>query len=206
MSALLGYLKQQFFLLKRKIDRFTLRNKDFTLFSNDCWGGELYQYFGLEYNTPFIGLYVMAPCYIKFLKNPDYYLNLELTFTQISKYPAVEEARSNFKNSFPVGVLDDIEIQFMHYNIEKEALLKWNRRKKRINWDNIYVKFDGGKDAATNELIEEFDQLPYRKLCLVPEPYTTISSAVYVPNWESDGAKMFPKTMKVFKIKKWLNN
>lgn len=205
MNALLGYLKQQFFLLKRKIDRITLRNKDFTLFSNDCWGGELYHYFGLEYNTPFIGLYVMAPCYIKFLKNPDYYLNLELTFTKISKYPEVEEARSNFKNSFPVGVLEDVEIQFMHYNSEAEAVLKWNRRKQRINWDNIHVKFDGGKDGASNELIEEFDQLPYRKICLVSEPYTAISSAVYVPNWETDGAKMFPKTMRVFNIKKWLN-
>jgi uncharacterized protein (DUF1919 family) len=206
MKKLFFQLRYNYFLFKRKIDRRTLKNKDFTLFANDCWGGELYKYFDLEYNTPFIGLYVMAPCYLKFLKNPDYYLNLELSFTKESKYDEVELTRSNHPIKFPVGILGDIEIQFMHYKTEEEAALKWNRRKMRINRDNLFVKFDGSKDAATDSLIKDFDNLPYRKICIVNKSFPKIPSALKIPNWESDGAKMFLKTMKVFNIKNWLNN
>lgn len=205
MKSIISKLKHQYFLAKRKSDRILLKNKDFTLFSNDCWGGELYQYFGLEYNTPFIGLYVMAPCYIQFLKNPYYYLSLDLSFVQVSKYQEVELTRSKKVNRFPVGILDDIEIQFMHYSSEEEALEKWNRRKQRINKKNLFVKFDGSKDAATYHLVKEFDSLPYRKICILSKPIPEVSSAVYVSDWESDGAKMFYKTLQVFSIRKWLN-
>ena len=41
----------------------------------------------------------------------------------------------------PIGVLDDIEVVFLHYKSEQEALEKWNRRSKRINWNNIVFKF-----------------------------------------------------------------
>ena len=206
MRILLARLKHQFFLLKRNIDRKTLRNKDFTLISNDCWGGELYQYFDLAYSTPFVGLYVMAPCYLKLLKNPKYYLGLSLSFAKVSKYEEVELTREKGAHKFPVGVLDDIEIQFMHYKSEEEAKAKWERRVNRINWDNIFVKIDGSKDYATFNLMQDFDSLTYPKICIVKDPQPSILSAIFVKDWESDGAKMFYKTNKDFSIRKWLNH
>lgn len=205
MNGLLSYLRQRVFILKRKWDRKTLRKPGFTVIANDCWGGELYHYFNLPYNTPFVGLYLMAPCFIRFLKNPDYYLSLELSFRQTSTYAEVEQTRAKHPIKFPVGVLDDIEIQFMHYKTEEEARQKWNRRKQRMNKNRIFVKFDGSKDGANDALIDEFDRLPYAKICLVNKPYPLASSAVFVPDWEQDGAKMFAKTMRVFNVKKWLN-
>ena len=66
-----------------------------------------------------------------------------------------------------MGVLGDtgIEIVFMHYHLEEEALEKWNRRMKRINWSNMIVKFSD-TDCCTDELILEFDKMPFEhKVC-----------------------------------------
>lgn len=52
-----------------------IEDRNFTIISNNCWGGELYKELNLAYNTPFIGLFIYAPCYIKMLKNLRFYLN-----------------------------------------------------------------------------------------------------------------------------------
>lgn len=41
-----------------------------------------------------------------------------------------------------IGKLDDIEVVFLHYKSEEEAYQKWNRRKKRINYNNLIFKFN----------------------------------------------------------------
>ena len=62
-----------------------------TIFSNDCWGGECYKFLNRKYASPFVGTYLMAPCYLKFLQNPTHYLNQELIFLNTSKYDDVEK-------------------------------------------------------------------------------------------------------------------
>lgn len=57
-----------------------LTNKDFTIISNNCWGAFVYQKFNLQYNTPFVGLFLFAPDYIKLLKNFENMINNKLTF------------------------------------------------------------------------------------------------------------------------------
>lgn len=52
-----------------KVRRSKIKNKDFTIISNNCWGGYVYRYYGLEYNSPTIGGYFFSEDYIKFLKN-----------------------------------------------------------------------------------------------------------------------------------------
>jgi uncharacterized protein (DUF1919 family) len=199
-----------------KIQRFIFRlflklnNNHFsnlTVFSNDCWGGELYKFLDIEYSSPFIGTYLMAPDYIRFLKNPLFYLEKEIEFVKYSKYIEVENARNEFRYRFPVGKINDIEIQFMHFETKEEAKLKWDKRKQRINWQNIIVKFDGSKDLASEKLINEFDQLSFqKKLVLTNVSKVNITSNVYVPDWELDGAKMFLKSIRVFNIFQFLKS
>jgi uncharacterized protein (DUF1919 family) len=55
-----------------------LKDKNFVIISDNCWGGEVYQWFKRPYNSPFIGLFLNGPCYIKLLSNFDYYMNQEL--------------------------------------------------------------------------------------------------------------------------------
>lgn len=43
------------------INKIGLKNKCFTIISNNCWGGFVYQKFNLQYRTPFVGLFIFAP-------------------------------------------------------------------------------------------------------------------------------------------------
>lgn len=136
-------------------------NRKFCIFSNDCWGAELYKLLDRPFNTPFIGLMLMSPCYLKFLENPRYYLSLPIVFKKESKYLSMKNINSG--TSFPLGVLGEsgIEIHFLHYKSEKMAKDKWERRVKRIDWDHLFVKYDCGKDYANKQSVEKFLKLPF---------------------------------------------
>lgn len=125
-----------------------------TIISNNCWCGGIYEDLGLEYMSPTVGLYLNAPCYIKFISNLRYYIDLDLKFTHISRY--------NGRCEYPIGLLDDIEIHFLHYKSEKDAYDKWNRRKQRINYDNLFIKFCDN-DYCTDEHVIAFSKLNYKK-------------------------------------------
>lgn len=130
----------------------------FVIISNNCWGGDIYQALDKPYNSPFIGMFINAPCYIKLLKHPEkYLLRTELTFIPRSKYPELMA-----KPGYPIGQLDDVEVHFLHFLSETEAREKWIRRIDRMNWDKTrwFVKFDD-RDNCTDELIHEFHQLNY---------------------------------------------
>lgn len=60
----------------------------FTIISNNCWGGHVYRYFDLPYDSPTIGLYFFSSDYLKFVSNLHFYLNQELQFISYteSKY------------------------------------------------------------------------------------------------------------------------
>lgn len=130
--------------------------KEFYIISNNCWGGDLYQILNVKFNTPFIGLFINAPCYLKLLKNPEkYLLNTGIEFIRTSKYEISAV-------SYPIGKIDDIEIHFLHYKSEAEAKEKWNRRIQRMDWDKNkwFVKIDD-RDHCSDDLIHEFHTLNY---------------------------------------------
>ena len=62
------------------VRRVGLKGKNFTIVSNNCFAGFIYQKFGIEYNTPFIGLFILAPDYIELLKNFNDLINKKLVF------------------------------------------------------------------------------------------------------------------------------
>lgn len=66
----------------------TIKNKNVTIISNNCWGGFMYQSCKLEYQSPFVGLFILAPCYIELLERFDEVINRPLIFkrTVDSKY------------------------------------------------------------------------------------------------------------------------
>lgn len=133
-----------------------LKNRDFTIISNNCWGGLISQHYGLPYRSPTCGLGIRGYDYIKFCANLKYYLSLRLKFIKFedSKFKAQYKG---FK-SFPVAKLGDIEIYFSHYDSEEEAAEKWYRRAKRINWDNIIFKLSH-RESFTEEDVKAFASL-----------------------------------------------
>lgn len=80
LLILLKKIKSQLLSIIGNIRSVFLKNKTFTIISDTCWGGFIYQYFNLPYNSPFIGLYIFSPDYIDLLSNFKKYMNDELTF------------------------------------------------------------------------------------------------------------------------------
>ena len=116
-----------------------IKDCSFTIISNNCWAGDVYRYFGLSYQTPTVGMYFFAEEYIKFLSNLIHYLDCELQQLNVndSKYKdtIVELGQGNKL----LAKLDDVEIVLLHYPNWDEAKEKWERRAKRINFDNLIV-------------------------------------------------------------------
>lgn len=186
-----------------------LKNKDFTIISNNCFGGAVYEYFNLPKNSPTVGAYFFAKDYLKFIKNLKYYFSLELTFIPTNKSKHFEYLTGASKEC-PIGVLGDIEIIFLHYKNEKEALDKWNRRIKRVNWNNLIVKFND-QNNATEEDIIEFDSLSFKnKLCFVANPIKEPKLKSVIVFKEYIGEKYIKDDAKKWKnylnIIKYLNN
>ena len=60
----------------------------------------------------------------------------------------------------PIGILGDVEVVFLHYKTEEEALNKWKRRCERIHWDSLYIKFSE-MNFCNPRLLKEFDRLDF---------------------------------------------
>ena len=145
-------------LLFLKVDRFFFSKHDFVIISNNCWGAEIYKRLGKRYNTPFVGLFLYSPDYIKLLQNFDYYMSLEVKPRKKSIW-VYEEL------DYPLGQLGDIEIHFMHYKNFNEAFQKWNRRVKRMKLvkdkDKFFFKICD-RDKSTKSILKTFHDLPFK--------------------------------------------
>lgn len=160
----------------------------FTIISNNCWGGFVYQWFNLEYNSPTIGLYLFSDDYIKFIYDIKKYLAIKpefITLEESRHYKTLKKyGGGNLK--CPIGKFDDIEIIFLHYKSSEEVLDKWNRRKKRICWDNIFFKMSEQNDCTREHLLE-FDRLPAKnKVLFTSKDYGLKSQILYTEYLNAD--------------------
>lgn len=194
--------------LLRNISKFILKRQvgftPFCVISNDCWGGELYKWTDRPFNTPFIGLMVMAPCYLKFLQNPKYYLSIPLQFKKESFYNEMNSFRAKH-NNYPLAILDNIEIHFLHYKNEIEAKEKWDRRKQRMDWEHLVVKFSLDKDYAKPTDLEIIDKLAFPKKVSFSKSETgNFPFNIYVDDYDIDGARMFRLSLTKFSLGKFI--
>ena len=189
--------------LKDKINRFKLKNHSFSIISSNCNGALITHDLREQFRSPFVNLYLTPKDFIKFCKNIKFYLEKPLTFT------------SEENLSFPVGVIEDIKIYFVHYKSQQEALDKWETRKKRINFDNLFFMFSD-KDGCTYEDLVEFDSLPYKnKVAFTNKRYKELKSCFYIKGYEKEesAGELYKFTSKYlgrkgydqFNFVKWLN-
>ena len=194
----------------RKQQQKKIVNKDFTLLSNHCWGGGIYEELGLPYTTPLVGLYFYGPCYLKFLQNLEYNLSCDLSFVAVSKYDIANDSRESSTIKYPIGVIGEIEIHFLHYHSEQEALNKWNRRKARVNLKNLFVEMSEN-EYVDLEIMKGFLKLPFKnKIILSSKDYKDIDNLIYLPLTESmeNVGDLYNNPhlwRKEFDVVKWLN-
>lgn len=158
-----------------------LKDPNFTIISNNCWGGHVYRYFATEYLSPTVGLYFYASDYIRFITNLKYYMSLDLVVTDVEHSKHREDLKKNNKHC-PIGILDDVEIVFLHYKTKEEAYKKWNRRRERMNWNHIVYKMSE-MNQCTAEDLKAFDALPLEpKFCFVSKDYGLRSQVIMKGN------------------------
>lgn len=126
-----------------------LKISGITVISQNCIGGVFYHDMGLKFVSPTINLFFIQPDFIKFIKNLEYYLTLDIEMFWGEKYP--------------IGKLDDIFIYFMHYNTCKEARDSWNRRKKRVNLNKILILCTD-RDGFNMSTYLEWKKIKYPKI------------------------------------------
>lgn len=143
-----------------------LQRSRLSIFSLDCSGSIISNTLGLSFNSPTVNLRMSEEDFMKFIRAPRVYLEEQLIFITTRK----EEIE------YPVCALGDIEVSMVHYPTFKEAVTKWNERKQRINWSNLFVI----AYTENEKTLQEFDALPYdKKVCFVPFK-SDLDSAWYI--------------------------
>lgn len=163
---------------KKNIAR--LKSKDITIISSNCAGGVISHDLGLRFNSQFVNLAMRPKHFVKYLSNFDYYNSLDVSF------PAELQSECWSGGHYPVGVVGDTEIHFIHYSSYEEASKKWSERKARINKDSLFIIMSE-RDGCTKEDLLAFDALPFKnKVVFTKLPYEDIKSSFYIPGFEKD--------------------
>ncbi len=161
-------------VIEKRLQRLrkSLHNMTPTILSNNCNGTFMYHDLHLKFNSPTINLFFSIQDFIRFVRNLDYYLGLELRQYVTDEY------------TYPVGRLGEITIHFMHYDNFGEAAVKWYERVKRIDKDNLYIVMNEGRGCTYEDLVE-FDALPFsHKVVFTHKEYGEIKSAYYITGFE----------------------
>ena len=85
-----------------------LLGKDFTIISNNCWGGMIYESYNLPKNSPTVGLFFFAEDYICFLKDLKGFVTAPLKFIrpEDSKWKTRPELVNDKRfGHYPIGQL-----------------------------------------------------------------------------------------------------
>src|SRR5215216_531302 len=78
-----------------KIMRARVKNRDFTIISNDCFGGMAYEELGLRYESPFVGLFILPEDYIRLLRNLKTWCTQPIRFKVHSRQERINAWRQN---------------------------------------------------------------------------------------------------------------
>ena len=164
-------LKDAIIRVRAPLKRIGLQNREFSILANNCWGGIVSRDRRLPYNSPTCGTYFFAKEYLRFLSDLPGYLAMELEEVPMaeSRY-AKEILEKEGREDVTVGRMGDVEVVLLHYPTFAEAKEKWDRRKARIRWDNLLVKYSD-QNGFVPEDFETFRTLPFRnKLFLTVNP------------------------------------
>lgn len=169
----MNWIKKLEWEIYKQRKRMRLKNKGFSVISSNCSGTFIYNDLNLLYTSPTVNLSIGMNDFVRMVKNLEWYMTQKL-------------AEIKNKKEYPVGMLGDIEIHFIHYHTFEEAVRKWEKRKKRINWNNLFI-IGTDKDGCTYETMENFEQLPYKnKVIFTHVKYPEFSSAYYIKGFEEE--------------------
>jgi len=151
-SPIVIYYRKKY--LKKIRSDYDYSNKNITIISSNCIGGLIYHDLGIKFMSPTINLYILQKDFLKFVSNIDYYIEKDLEFINENK-------------EYPIAYLDfgresEVKIFFLHYKSKEEAEVKWNERKRRINYENIFLIMSD-RDGITYDDMIKFGKIPCKR-------------------------------------------
>lgn len=171
-----------------------LKENSVSIISDNCWGGVLYHYLDLPFMSPFINFWIPNSDFVKMVSDLEGYMSCPLSM----------ERQGDMRN-YPIGSLEiggeKVFFYFCHHDTFEEAQNDFERRKSRINWNNLFIKMHYAKGYIHSkhsiEDIARFEKIPYeKKVCLSLYRTETIASFPSVliqnsfrhdyPEWDYD--------------------
>lgn len=152
--------------MRNRLDRLRFNNPKVSIITNHCMGGIICHDLGIRFNSPTVNLKILPSDFIRFVENLEDYLSKEIV-----------EIEDN-SVSYPVGMLGDVKVWFVHYKTFEQGVNAWNRRKERINWDNIRVMLTV-REECSDEILSRFEKLPYKKVVFANEKHPEFPSVIF---------------------------
>lgn len=143
----------------------------------NCTGGIFYHDLCMKFLSPTINLFFKAGDFIKFCENIDHYLSID-DIKRVTDCTILNNVK------YPIAILDDITIHFMHYKTFEEAKKKWNERKKRILHNKLVI-LACDRDGMDETLISRFQKLPYKKVLFCNKQYKNNKDCIYLKGYEN---------------------
>lgn len=143
--------------------RLKVKDVGFSLVSQNCIGGFLYNNMGLQFNSPTINTLIRGGSFIKFVNDIDKYIAMTPVAAPVEDW--VDEK--------PALMLGDISVRCPHSESIDKALGDWKRRAKRFDGRDmrfIATTWDLGENL---DLIQRFLDLPYRKVLFTCDKHIT---------------------------------
>ena len=134
--------------LYESILRYRLRNHDFSIICSNCAGGVISHRLGKAFRSPTVNLWMRQRDFLKLAADLKSYMSYDLEFVD-SEY------------DYPVAWLHDVLIYFNHSKSAAEAATDWNRRKTRINYENLFLLMYDRENLTLAEL-REIEKIPCR--------------------------------------------
>ena len=144
-----------------------------TLITNNCWGGVIYNNYGMEFKSPTINLQILPEEFPDFCENLEWYMSKELTECKRLNMWHRKHLINMFQEipKCPLGRIGDILVVFQHYESFEEAKEKWDERKKRVDYDSIGYLFHV-KDERYSEYAREFINLKLPNSVCITEDFS----------------------------------
>ena len=155
-----------------------------SILSMNCFGGHIYQDIHWTYTSPTAGLFFYAEDFCSLVEDVNI-LKRPVLFKPQSKWKSANDKMPYREHWYPIGYFEDtdIEIHFLHFHSENEALEKWNRRVSRFNYDD-FIAIGFQQNECTKEIIERFSKAPVKKKVFFSNVDVKAEGVIYIDKFK----------------------
>lgn len=155
-----------------------LKESNCSILSNYCLGGSVSDQLGLPFLSPTVSMICLFDDFIYFVNNCKKLLAADMKVYEEETYIPHTFGAKSFMGK---GIINEEIIWYFKHSDDPAAdVEKWNKRRKRVNFDNIAVFMI----LFTREEVELFEKLPVKKKLGLFFEETEYDDVIYIPGWD----------------------